>query len=539
MAKRRQKPLALTRIEGNLVYTATEVTAWYLLPAQRWSYRPGSELKALYHAINGRQALVSKRDLHFRITSQPYPASEWARKIDVETPRPVDPSAWRRYLLATQERLDTAVTADKRVYLGVVLNQRGLKSGSAPGEREAAAAAKEEKVVADIISGRGWEGQRTTTAELEWLMHRSIGLCLPPPERLSSVPDVPWESTDLYQLVDNVDLDPHPFGATTTVSRTVGAKQLKEEVAVLSLGRHGPQWGVDSDVLPWLALPDLVAFPVEISVRVSMMTGEQIRKKVSYKLKGIRDQQKAYRSIGQDEPNALEHQAELALSIEDETARGLPTVANRAWGHVRFAVPGKDVEQALEHVQILRDLYAERQFDLVHVAGTWSGAQQIDLLREFIPGEPKAAAGVGVAKSSAYLRRMPIRYLAAGIPQVASKLGDGRGPYLGYTVGGTRRAVHFDPHHSSEEEGASGLVPVIAKPGAGKTVLVGSVVYANVLRGTSCISFDPSGPFARLTELPELRHVSREVNLRDGEPGTLNPFSVLAEPNAADRKSVV
>ncbi len=148
---------------------------------------------------------------------------------------------------------------------------------------------------------------------------------------------------------------------------------------------------------------------------------------------------------------------------------------------------------------------------------------QYGLLREFIPGEP--------VSTSAYRRRLPVLYLAAGVPAASSQVGDRRGPYVGYTAGSSRRAVMFDTHYATEEKETSGLVPVVGGLGAGKSVLLGQITYEAVLRGIPSVVLDPSGPLARLTQLPELAGHGEHIDLTTAVSGTLNPFGVVAEPH--------
>ena len=56
---------------------------------------------------------------------------------------------------------------------------------------------------------------------------------------------------------------------------------------------------------------------------------------------------------------------------------------------------------------------------------------------------------------------------------------------------------------------------------------------AAVRRGIPCVVLDPSGPLARLTELPELRDHSEHLDLTTAASGTLNPFEVIADPDPA------
>jgi hypothetical protein len=123
-----------------------------------------------------------------------------------------------------------------------------------------------------------------------------------------------------------------------------------------------------------------------------------------------------------------------------------------------------------------------------------------------------------------------VLYVTAGVPMASSRLGDRRGPYLGYTAGSSRRAVMFDTHYATEEKETSGLVPVVGGLGAGKSVLLGQITYEAVRRGIPSVVLDPSGPLARLTELPELAEHSEHLDLTAAASGTLNPFAVVVSP---------
>jgi hypothetical protein len=123
-----------------------------------------------------------------------------------------------------------------------------------------------------------------------------------------------------------------------------------------------------------------------------------------------------------------------------------------------------------------------------------------------------------------------VLYLAAGVPTASSQVGDRRGPYVGYTAGASRRAVMFDTHYATEVKETSGLVPVVGGLGAGKSVLLGQVTYEAVRRGIPSVVLDPSGPLARLADLPELREHAEPLDLTTARSGTLNPFEVVARP---------
>ena len=77
---------------------------------------------------------------------------------------------------------------------------------------------------------------------------------------------------------------------------------------------------------------------------------------------------------------------------------------------------------------------------------------------------------------------------------------------------------------------ASGLTALVAGLGGGKSFLGGGLVYKTLRSGAYWTLLDPSGPLAKLCDLPELRPYARPINLLNAQPGILNPYRVVAEP---------
>ena len=114
---------------------------------------------------------------------------------------------------------------------------------------------------------------------------------------------------------------------------------------------------------------------------------------------------------------------------------------------------------------------------------------------------------------------------------------NGVGPYVGHTLGASRRPVMFDPHYATEglrTGRGQNLNLVIGTLGAGKSVLIGQVIHSAARRGIRCVVSDPSGPLAALCRLPELEAVSQEINLLNGRRGILSPASLIPSPARAD-----
>lgn len=521
----RRAPLALRNIEGNLCFTTHEAWAWFVLPTQPWAFRSDSQREQLLYGAGDVLAWLAGHRLHLRVTTSPYPAAEWARQLDRRTPQPLPNSAgpsWGDHLVSMQQHLRHQTMAEKKVFLGVRLTSRApthrliASLWRHPGDVEHARLLSQVERVTETVALPGVDGRPASVEEMEWLLRRSVGLGLPAPASLSPVDDAAWGEDDLHSFTDDVDYAVQPLGRTVRVTCRSGPSPVERHVAVMSVGRVEEIDAPDPSHEPWLAHTDRLPFPVEWSAQFDVLSGVQARQQIQRKLLVVRDMQRHYREHDLDEPLALDRQAAQARQVEDQMSRGVDVAAARVHGWFRVAVSAPSEEECLERARKVTASYRGRRVSIQHPKG------QHGLLREFIPGEP--------VSTSAYRRRLPVLYLAAGVPMASSRVGDRQGPYVGYTAGSSRRAVMFDTHYATEQKETSGLVPVVGGLGAGKSVLLGQVAYEAVRRGIPSVVLDPSGPLARLTELPELRDHAEHLDLTTAASGTLNPFAVVSRP---------
>ena len=63
-------------------------------------------------------------------------------------------------------------------------------------------------------------------------------------------------------------------------------------------------------------------------------------------------------------------------------------------------------------------------------------------------------------------------------------------------------------------------------------MLIGALAYNAARRGEPTIILDPSGPLAKLCELPELKPYARQLDLTASDPGTLSPYQLIPEPQS-------
>jgi hypothetical protein len=452
--------LAISEIAGHLTFTQSTVTAWYYLPEVRWAFRPDAEREALLSAISEQYAGLAGFRLHLRRTTRPFPADEWARTVDSFTPRPLadvhGATSWSDHLVAAQRHLLSVNHAEGQTFLGVTFARRSLGDtfterilrafgkGTSDGERRKLGRTVEQ--FDEVLNAFGMRGRRVTPQELEWLLYRSVALGMAPPGLLSPVSNGHWETGDLLALTEAVERYRTPYGSTVKlVNRMTGEER---HVAVLSVGRMEPL-EIPEKHEPWMHFHERLPWPMELSSRIDILGATGSFKNLEHRLRMIRSQQLDYAEHGIDAPPELERLAKRALVIGDEMTTGLPTDSARAHGWHRIAVGGATREECLERARRLIQLYSrELRISLQHPKN------QDQLAREFIPGEPIANTG--------YVRRMPVKLLAAALPQAASNVGDRRGDLIGRTAGTCRRPVFLDLHLPMEVRERSGLGVFVA-----------------------------------------------------------------------------
>ena len=525
--------IAARSIDGHLVRNGLEVYAWYRLAPQRWSFRSDAQRQDLIHAIAGQYAELQGRWLHLRVTARPYPIRMWAeahvRNAVGRLPDTPSALSFDDYMIGEQQQLLGHSMAEKEVYLGVQVQTRSmvdrLVERATPVLRRVFPTAVDAELVAidaevehldGVISVAGLEGRPVTAGEMSWLMHRSCSLGLPAPRNLPAVPGASWEPEDLASFTDAADFHTEPYAPTLTVRGRTGSNAgITRQVVVLTVGQmHGLQIPEIDD--PWVQRSDRLPAAVEWSARIYIRRPEEVAGELQRQMNKVRSQVRHYTDEHDLEPpQSLVRQASRVLEIDDEMTSGFTALGTRVRSWWRVAVSGPTERDALRLAQQLLDLYKPK-IAIEHPEGQYA------LAREFIPGEPLS--------SGAYLRRGSVIWAASAVPTATAEVGDRRGILLGETCTATRRPVAWDPWMAQEIRDSSGLTALVAGLGAGKSFLGGGIVYKTLRSGAYWTLLDPSGPLAKLCELPELRPYARPINLLNAQPGILNPYRVVAEP---------
>jgi hypothetical protein len=509
-----------------------------------WPFRADAEREALISASAGQIAALAGHHLVVRRTTVPFPAADWALQLAASSrplpdalPPALDgwaddvirnqagtagqalervvptrmPTTWRQHLSAAYDRIEQQHYHDTRTYFGVEFTRPTRVGRKVDTDTVLAALAEQIVQITEVVSGPGLAARPAGHDDMLWLLYRSVGIGLTPTDALAG--DVGPD--DISEFADAIAVERDRFSSTTKLTDRRTGETV--HVAVLTVGRMEPL-RIPQIHEPWANVSAQMDFPTEWSSRVLVLDPATARKTIAPQTLKIRSQQLDYADHNLDAPRHLARLAERALDIEDALDTGRPENGTRVHGYHRIAVWAPTATECLARArELTRAHESALKMQLVHTRA------QYHLLREFIPGEPTINVG--------HLRRLPAMMFAAAVPQAAAVVGDNRGDYIGQTDGGAAAPVMLDLHFPMEVRERSGLAVLVSEPGGGKSTLMGALGYLNARRGVQVTLMDPSGPLARLADMPELAPFTRVINLVGSQRGTLAPYAMIPTPN--------
>lgn len=541
---------AARQIVRNLLLTDTgTVWAGYRMGPARWDFTSMDAKNNLLEQVADGWASLLGRDMQERVTNRPHPVADWAAALDRRTPSPTNEAAWHEHLVRMQRRVRQAGMDDKIVYRYFTVGQidpdtdlldevLGHLLHGRPASDEVRKVLAEEKRVADAVTATlGWRGKRMGEVDAGWLRARSLAPGVPAPAL--SRPEG-WSAADIDALSNDVRWHEDPLDRSVQVTAFRDGHRLRRHAMVLTVTQMDDQEYPENGLDPWQAYaeratdPDGLPFAVEWNLVGRLTPGEELRRRAELDLNKADAVAESY-LVHQERPPAYTEQGiVVAEEAKNQISTGAARVSGRFVGTVNALVVGEDLvdengrvvkpaeEVAEERADALRRLYRGNELRMQFTVPTGQSLK----LREFVPGEPVDTKG--------YQRQIRLGYLAAGLPNVSATVGDGRGPYLGYTRGAARRPVFHDPHYATEGSKRLGrrqnMWVVAGTLGSGKSVLLCSIAYPATLRDERVVVNDPSGPMMSLCAMPELAPYSTAVNLLHGAPGTLSPPSLVREP---------
>lgn len=522
------RPLATTAIYRNLQGTRHGVWAWYRLEQVPWSFRSAGQRASVLDAQTLRWADLTGHRVHIRRTGHPFSHEVWARQLDRNTAGaitvPAGAPTWADYLTDAQKQIARLKMRRPVTYLGVrVTDQkvlpdhlRCLVDGCDRHEKKHTTLHGIYERVTASVAKDGFRATPVSSRVLARLIQGSVAMGSPESvDALAGDADT-WTEDDLDAFTHSVHVATEPLAKTVQVTALRRGREHVGHVAVLAMGRMEDQDTDSPAFAPWLTASDDLDFPVEWSATFDVKPPKDTAGEAGYYRRRAESTRAGYEEHGETPPPAYDRSIRDAMRVEDEIREGSREVQVRLAGVIRAAVTAPTPELAVRRAENLTEHYARSvRAALHHTFGQYA------MLREFIPGEPHARQG--------FQRVMPAYYAATAVPNAGAHLGDGEGPYLGAAG---HQPVMFDPTWGPRNN-LSGLIVVAGGLGSGKSSFAGSLAENSVRRGHRTIIFDPSGPLARLCQMPALAHVSRHVELSGAEPGTLNPFWLIPNPGRA------
>lgn len=545
---KKQSRLSLRYIDDTIAMSETHAWTYMRIPTVPYEFLGYEDRKSIaervYLALAALVTGVDPIEAHLLITSRPFDGDKWATDLNTRVhtwgPRP----GWEGYLQAMNEHMSDQGYLGKEVYLGICLGPRrgSMKEQGfdllGPLKKMVGITEKVVGVEDFAVSKKELEHFRAKAKETQRSLSQSQIQAVPVHSNtvawLAMRPLYPDMVTPAPTAVDRSVWGPGEVqalaeGFIDNGRRHLGVTQVDWEngyevtgyTATLAFSRF-PDVMTFPDQEPWMHFASALAFPVDISSRFTLVPAAKVQKDVKHKLMGIKDQASHIAETGAGVPIEIQEQYDRATALEYVISRDRqPWVYGRH--RLRISAPSMDeltarVKKTIEH-------YRDLGIDVV-----WPSGDQYDLLCEAMPADR--------VRGKAYFQRQELHLIGGGMPTAAAEVGDrvkdGKGwlgPVIGETTSRVRTLVHFSPHVAMARNNPPG-VAIIGAPGGGKSFLAFTMAYQSALQGVWTIYIDPKADAKPMGLLPGLG-APKIFDLREGNDGMLDPFTLAEDPNQA------
>lgn len=369
------------------------------------------------------------------------------------------------------------------------------------------------RTVTRSVARAGFDGEPVTEAGLAWVLRTTRGPGLPAPHaRLNK-----WAAHQHMAGFDEpVTATAAEHGTYTTLNAIRGGKNVTSYVAVLRC-RDTPEEIDTGQRFPWLAWFDTVgpsgddegSWRVQWAYTFHVRPAKEVAGELAWHRRHIGSVARYYNEHGNDEDD--QHMTRLrdhAADAVDDTTHGRGNTESRAVGQLFVIVSAESPTVLQDAVETVTDAAAKDQDILLsHTGRQWAD------YRRTVAGNTWDIHG--------HLLHLPVKYLAAGVPNVSPQSGDPTGFVTGQPVGSN--TVHvFNPIHG-RRNGQPGVGVLTAKQGGGKTAT--AVAFADDLcvSGIKGVAFSPD---AQIAQILSARHYQ-------GGRGKVVPLTRVTTPGVA------
>ena len=404
--------LETLEIAGPLQFTRAGCFAWYLLGAESWDFLA---LPARVRLCGSAGVPVgsARRDLIGRGTdgadagddpSLPeFRVRPLARRAHGVTLTQVEGGeSWDDYLGFAQRRLRSTGLDSKVVAVGLWLGpcpppkvREELIGGSGADPSQEALPYVEQLLQVDRIMRGGGFSARRATGQDTGVPVPSVALDGDSGTR-SFRRRARWEPTDLAEFVDRRAWISRPYGPSVRIVSEANGASTERHAVVLSMGAmpdlHWPESGAE----PWMLAASRLPFPVEWSLSGVLLKSSVLSPAAVFEQQRAEAIASHYAEHQVTPPPAVARAIEAAATNIDEITEGDARMSARWSGTIRLAVYGSSEDEALRRARDLVDHYGEQL--RMPLGKTLDQAQ---VLREFIPGEPRIGAAGNAGSLSA------------------------------------------------------------------------------------------------------------------------------------------
>lgn len=535
--------LSAEYLDDIVVMSANEAWTYVQIPLASYEFQSYSQRVVMADSFANALAGVlldtnTPVECHLRIVYRPFDTPRWGEKTHRAAVAPT--SGWGDYAREMTQHVANEEYQTKQLFLGIRLGsrqeQQGLFSALNPlaglakrlhtplnlddksvGEKELAYWHNQAHELRRVLGESSFQAVPATADDLAWIVARPLWPSMSQPQATATQRRT-WGAGELTGIVD-AEVHVH--------RRSVEAFQLTDRgdvasghTATLSVSRfpdvlHFPEQE------PWIHLAGQLPFPVDFSLRFTVVPFQTVKKDVGRKLADAKDQAQHIAESGTGVPLQVREQLDVATTLEYQLDK---TRAPWMYATHRLQAFAPTAELLAARVRTVIDTYRELGMDVV-----WSSGDQFDLLLESMPADK--------VRTKSYRQRQELFVLSGGMPHATAQVGDQRALlppascYLGYTTSRVLEPVFFAPHSAMANNYPPG-VAITGAPGGGKSYLAFTLAHQMAAQGIWTIYLDPKADAKPMADIDGLDG-ARVFDLRDGNAGMLDPFSLGATPAEA------
>lgn len=538
----------LTAIIGDVTFSKSDVYLWVKLVGTQYEFITDEErIDIAQNLTILLSSLVTREDknvdCHIISSSKLFDAYDWIVKLNetdnLGSPRPYN----KTYLHEMFEYVEGQQFRQKIVLLGVKLGRRlefqpSKAFGIGPLDKFINLVAA--SPVSDYVSEKEYQFWNNKAEELRYSLRNSSTPTVPasanelayvtrkavfPAMYSPTIEELTfgepedqvykWGEGEVVSLLD-ARIENHP--KWLKITQEINGEIYSGYRASLAINKFPDIYSFPGTP-PWMHYAARLPFPVDFSVRFSLVPSRKVRKEVGNKIKEAADQASNMTSAGGTTNIEIEEQLQLGQILDYSLKKD-----NTPWvySYYRITVEGQTEEELKENVRQVIDHYRNLNMQVV-----WPSGDQLNLLKESLPNDH--------VRTNAYYQRQELPIIGAGIPAGEGEVGDqivmmsGKsrgflGPYIGYTIGQTQSPVFFSLHSAIDTNNSAGT-SITGTSGSGKTSSGLTLATQMALGGCWTIYIDPKADALKLTNIPGLE-ASTIIDLRNSPAGVLDPFTI-------------